>query len=404
MTNLKVIVIGGGATGLVAAILASTKHEVTILEKNSSVGKKILVTGNGKCNYFNTDFTSTHFQTHCPSFLEEIINEKNIAITLSFLEKLGIVPMIKNGYYYPFSNQAVSIQNILKTEAMKRGITICLDTEVEDVVYDESFSVVTKQGIYHADKVIFATGSLAYYANSSNTPYEILKKFGHHLYPILPGLVPLLSDFPYQKEWAGIRVSAKLSFVLDHEIIKEERGEVQLTNYGISGIPTMQLSNVVIPLFQEGKLCKIYINFLDGLGISTKEEALQFLEKRNQNLKERTVSELFDSILNYKLVHVLLKNLGLSLDSEWNQLEEKQKNSLIDSLVSFSLDITGYQGYKEAQICLGGIPLEEVTTEFESIYQKGLYIIGEILDVAGDCGGYNLGFAWLSGVLAGGAL
>ena len=261
---MKVIVIGGGASGLVSAIYAYDNGcDVTIIEKNNTLGKKILVTGNGRCNYFNDDFSSRHYVSE--SNIEELINDKNKEKILDFFKKVGLVSKIKDGYYYPYSNQAVSIQNTLITEIKNRDINVLTDILVESVQYtNDLYQIKTNKGFFEANKVILATGSRALYnTDTEDIGYNILKKFGHRIFKPLPGLVQLKSEGSFLKEWAGIRCDAKLMLFSNNFLIKSEVGELQLTNYGISGICTLQLSNYAVLALNQNKNVFVKINFLD---------------------------------------------------------------------------------------------------------------------------------------------
>lgn len=399
----KVIILGGGASGLTAAICLKRRGiDVTILEKNKQVGKKILVTGAGKCNYFNEDFTSTHFIATASECISSFITEKNVKRTKAFLDSLGIIPKIKNGYYYPNSLKAVSIQNSLLTELRNLQVSILYDVTVQEIKKKDHFILKTTKGQFETQNLIVATGSKAYYHTEEPTfLLDSLKKLGHTIVPIYPGLVQLKAKGNYFKEWAGIRTEAKLSLFIQNRLKKEVVGELQLTNYGISGICTMLLSNHLVPKLQEEKI-EIRINFLEPLQMKTVEEAREFLEKRNVTFPNRTISELLDTILDYKLTNVLLKRVGLSLDATFSSCTKEIIDKFLYSLVSFPLEIIGYNSFKEAQICLGGVDLREIDERtMESKKVKNLYMIGEMLDMNGDCGGYNLGFAWMSGILAG---
>ncbi len=399
----KVVIIGAGASGLAAAIVLKRRgFDVTLLEKNHQVGKKILVTGSGKCNYFNEVFETKYFTSKRKEKLEEIITEENIKNTKQFLTSLGIIPKIKNGYYYPSSLKAVSIQNSLLTEIKNLNIQVLYDKTVIDIKKEEHFLIQTEQEIMKAESVIIATGSRAYFdTEEPNLILNTLKTMGHTIVPIYPGLVQLEAKGNYFKEWAGIRLDAKLSFYHEQIGKKEVSGELQLTDYGISGICTLILSNTIVPLLKKENQ-KITINFLDCLNIDTIKEAQAYLENRNQLLPNRTLDELFDTILDYKLTNLLLKLSNIPLHTKMKEVKKEQLEIFLSNLVSFPLLITGSKSYKHAQICLGGVDINEInSTTMESKIIPNLYIIGEALDVNGECGGYNLGFAWMSGLLSG---
>lgn len=400
----KIMIIGGGASGLATSIILRRKGlDVTILECNSNVGKKILVTGNGKCNYMNDDFSIDHYTSNDLDILEKIITDDNKNKILEFFDSLGVVARIKNGYYYPQSNQAVSIWNVLVTEARNLGVKFIVDTTVSSISYNNGYVI---NGKYNCDKVILATGSRALYDKEANSlGYDICNKFNLHINKVLPGLVGLKCAGDYFKEWAGIRSEVGVSLYIDNKFVKEECGEIQLTNYGVSGICSMQLSNYAIPAFEDKKEVYLSINFLRYLGISSSEDFKGFICKRNNDLLNRTISELFDTVLNYKLSNLILKLVGIKLDSKVSSLSLEDLLALGEYLTNFRLKVIGYNDFKDAQICLGGVSLKDINiNSFEANNQKNLYVIGELLDVNGDCGGYNLGFAWLSGILCGEAI
>ena len=401
----EIVIIGGGASGLVTAITAARKgKKVTILEKNNIMGKKILVTGNGRCNYFNQDQNIEHYRSENPELLEKLITKSNLEKVLHFFEEIGIEPKIKNGYYYPYSNQAVSIQNALITEINNLDIDIKNKIEVNEIKkQNDKFVITTNMQNINADKVIIATGSKsAPKTGSDGMGYEICKKLGHTIIKPLPALVQLKGNEKFFKEWNGIRADVTISLYEDNKQIAQETGEIQLTDYGISGICVMNLSGRVARGLYNGKKEYIIINFLEGLSIQTQEQFIEFMNKRNNIMKNRTISELLEGIINYKLVNVLLKKSKIQNNTKWNQLLEQQKIEIAKNIVELKIEITDTNSYDKSQVCSGGIPLNEIDTNtMESKKAKGLYIIGELLDCDGDCGGYNLTWAWITGMIAG---
>lgn len=400
----KVIVIGGGASGLTASIYASKNNDVLLIEKNNNLGKKILVTGSGKCNYFNSDFTIKHFSSENIELLDQIINNENINRINNFFESLGLVSRIRDGYYYPYSNQAISIQNSLLTTIKNHNIKVLTNTVVIDIKYENNIYIVeTNNGEYEADNIILATGSRAFYDDmDADIGYKILKKFNHHIIKPLPGLVGLKGNESYFKEWNGIRADVKVSLYEQNNLIKEEVGEIQLTNYGVNGICILQLSNYAVRLLDNKKKIHLSINFLDFLNIKDKDSFINYFNKRNSSLNNRTISELFDTILNYKLSNLILKLSKIDLNRSYNSLSSLELNTLINNMISFRLDIIGANSYKEAQTVTGGVDISLINLKtMESKIQKGLYVCGELLDINGECGGYNLGLAWITGIISG---
>lgn len=401
----KVIVIGGGASGLISAIYkAKSNYQVTLLEKNNNCGKKILITGNGKCNYWNKDQSLNHYHTPNIEILKKILTKENQEEVLSFFNSIGIIPKIKEGYYYPASNQATSIQTALIKEAKLSKVEILTNEEVISLTKEkDQFLVRTTTHTLTADEVILATGSKACpKTGSTGTGYTLAKQLGHTIIEPLPALVQLKATGKFLKEWHGIRTDAKISLYEDNKYIATQIGEIQLTDYGISGICTLSLSGRVSRGLHHQHQMKIKINFLTNLSLTNENDFISWMNKRNKEVKYRTISELLDGLLNYKLVNLILKLSKINKEQTWDNLSKQEKYLLGTNLTNFNLDITGTNSFDQAQTCTGGIPLTEINpTTMESLKTKGLYLTGELLDVDGDCGGYNLGFAWLTGLIAG---
>ena len=402
----KVIVIGAGASGLVAAIYAKSKgNDVILFEKNEICGKKILATGNGRCNFWNEDQRLEHYRSSNFEKIEQIINNKNKEEILKFFEKIGIEPKIKNGYYYPNSNQAISIKKAIELEAKNQNVTIKTDSEVVDLKKEkEGFKVILKNGQeIISNSVILSTGSKAApKTGSDGIGYQICKKFNHTIVKPLPALVQLKADGKFLKDWEGIRTDVLVKLYENGKKIGEEIGEIQLTNYGISGICVFNLSGRVSRGLNENKKENVRINFLNSLNINSSKDFIEWMNKRNLLVKDRSIFELLEGVLNYKLVNVLLKKSKINNNMKWEELSLSSKNDLAENITSFELDIIGTNSFDKAQVCSGGIPLNEIdVNDMQSLKVKGLYIIGELLDVDGDCGGYNLEWAWITGMIAG---
>lgn len=386
----NVLVVGGGPSGLVAAIFASQHTKVTVMERNSSCGKKLLLTGNGKCNYWNRDQDIKHYHSKEEELLKKIITEENLNQAFAFLSSLGIVPFIKNGYYYPFSNQAVTMKTALMKKAIKNGVEFFYDTLVHSIEKKEShFLVKTNNEDYMFDSVILANGGQAFpKTGSDGNGYRFLKKFGHTIIPPSPSLVSLKTNGNFLKKWHGIRTNVTVSYQG-----KEERGEIQLTDYGVSGICIFNLSRNAT-LKKDNTLVINFLPFTDN----PRDYFIHLF--KNQN--DYSIGELFDNILNYKLVNILLKESGISYDKNPIDLKEEEFERLIKTFTHFKLEVIGTNSYDQAQVCSGGLSLLEVnTTTLESKKIPHLYIVGELLDIDGDCGGYNLTNAFVTGMLAG---
>ena len=392
---MKTLIIGGGASGLIAAIYASFNSDVTILEKNKTLGKKILITGNGKCNYWNSNQDITNYYSSDIDIVKDILDEDSKIEINNLFDEIGLVPKIKNGYYYPYSNQATTVQTALIKELVNRGVNVEYETVVNDISFDNEFIVCTNKGDFRADKVIVSTGSFACSKTGSDGyGYEVAKKFGHKVIKPVPSLVQLKAKGNFFKDWAGVRSDVELTYNN-----KTEVGEIQLTDYGVSGVCVYNLSSMISrDLLESNPILKI--NFLPFLKSS--DEFINYMNDRNKLVKKRNISELLDGLLNYKLVNLLLKLSNIDRFDKWNDILNSKKTILADNLINFNLEITDTTGFDRAQTCSGGISLKEINPNtMESLKQKGLFFTGEILDADGKCGGYNLEFAFITGYKAG---
>ena len=392
----KVVIIGAGASGIIAALKASQKNEVTLIDGNDKCGKKLLVTGNSKCNYWNESINSDNYFTNDINILKSILDKKEEV--LDYLYSIGIYPKIKNGYYYPASNLAASIREIFDKEIKRNNIKVLYSTKVLDIEKtNDKYLIKTENEIIDADKVIIATGSKAApKTGSEGFGYKIAKKFNHKIHPVLPALVSINANEKFLKDCSGVRCDVKLELLVDNEKVKEEFGEIQLTDTGVSGICTFNISGLVSRALYNNKNVLVKINF-----VPTINNFKDFFENRNNNIPNRTIEELLESILNYKLTSVILKKANIKPKSYWNNLTNKEKYELIKNIDSFEIKILSTNSFDKAQVCTGGISLNEMNNNMESKYLKNLYFIGEILDVDGKCGGFNLAFAFITGYIAG---
>lgn len=395
----RIVIIGGGASGLMCAIHAKRDdNEVIILENREDLGKKILVTGNGRCNYFNENQYLKYYYSKDKELLKNIITIDNTNLVKDFFSNNGIVPLIKDGYYYPYSNQAVTIKDLLMRIVLKKGIKLVTNILVEEVTREEDFIINPKRENMKADIVVLATGSNAYYGDDiANFGYQIASSFKHSIIKPLPALVKLVIDEPYLKTWSGVRANVSLKLLKDKEIIKRESGEMQFTDYGISGICVFNVSGLVSKMLERREKVFISINFVPWYSGNFKE----YLEDKEDNLKEEKLSFFLEGFLNKKLIEVILKKNNLT-NKRWIDLNDEEKDKLVEELTNLTVEVKSTKDLKESQVASGGVKISEVNLgTMESLKQDNLYIIGELLDIYGECGGYNLTFAWLSGILAG---
>ena len=403
MSDIKIGVIGGGAAGMMAAITAARQGaQVTLIEANPRVGKKILSTGNGKCNLGNKNLDISQYYTEQPEILERFLGQFNTWDTISFFQGLGVILKEKNGYLYPVSEQAAVVQDALRYELDSLHVEEILECKVDEIKRDEKkgMILVAAQGTTYAfDKVIAACGGQAApKTGSDGSGYELAKQLGHSLVPLVPALVQLRCREDYMRNVAGVRADAEISVVSDGKCVAKERGELQLTDYGVSGIPIFQLSRVVNYILREQREVELVIDFLPDY---TEQEYEQLKLSRSLLLQgERNVEEFFTGMLHKKLMVLFIRLAGLNPRESALHANPVMMEKVYRNCRQWHLHVTGSNSFDNAQVCAGGVPLDEVTAGLESKRAPGVYFAGEILDVDGKCGGYNLQWAWCSGYLA----
>lgn len=396
----NVAIIGAGASGLVCSITAACRDvRVVLFDKNSFAGKKLLATGNGRCNYWNSDQSLSHYHSSEEDLLPNIITKSLENEVLDFFDLLGVVPLIKNGYYYPYSNQASSIRDLLEKEALRRDVVFAFDTEVLDVVLEEGkFVIVERDGREYFDDLVIATGSKASpKTGSTGFGYQIAEKFHHPIVPVRPSLVQLQCHGSFLKNWAGVRCQCSVSLFQDDVFLSSQEGEIQLTDYGVSGICVFNLSRYASIGLSQGKKISLKVNFLPFLDMNI----LDWLTSRGEQLSDYSMDLFLEGVLPSKLISVILSCCGISSKAVFTSLSLEEKKKLSLMLVSFPLEVSGTKDFSSSQVCSGGVALSSVSSDLESKIVPRLYFTGEVLDVDGDCGGYNLGFSWMSGILVG---
>lgn len=396
-------VIGGGAAGMMAAISAAGQGaKVTILEANDRLGKKILSTGNGKCNLGNERLDPEEYYTGEPEFLVKCLRRFSVDDTVIFFRKIGLLVKSKNGYLYPASEQASSVLDVLRFEVVAAGVEVVTGCRAERIVRDERMGGIQVQGdgkTFVFDRVILAVGGRAApKTGSDGNGYLLAEQLGHSLVPTVPALVQLKCRESFFKSISGVRAEAELSLMEAGECGTKERGELQITEYGISGIPVFQISRQVNYRLLREKEVEIVIDFLPDY---TPEAYEQLYISRVLLQGERTVEEFFTGMLNKKLMLLFIRLAGLKPTEDIETADREKIKQVFALCRRFVVHVTGHNGYDNAQVCAGGIPLTEVTEELESVKAPGVYFAGEILDVDGRCGGYNLQWAWSSGYIAG---
>lgn len=407
----KVAVIGAGASGLAAAVSAAGGGaSVDLFEQRDTAGKKLLATGNGKCNYLNTDQALCHFHSQNPVLAQEVLAHVSYEELRSFFEQLGILPCSRNGWLYPMSEQAQSVHMALTGAARSMGVSFICNTNVREIRQEAGqFLIGTEQGTHmRADRVILATGTRAGTREQTASACALAGQFGHHLIPYTPALCALRSDALICRYWHGVRTQAALTLLIDGQTAASEKGELMLTDYGISGIPAFQVSYLVAPALAKKHRVLARIDWLPELH----ETALaDFLDALGARFPDRKLSALLYGLLPVKLADSLVVEAVKREQAfagcaahllNWNSLKTAQRDCILRICKHFEIRINNVNDFEHAQVCAGGVPLTEIDTKTcQSKKTPGLFLAGELLDVNGDCGGYNLQWAWTTGILAG---
>ena len=400
---MKIGIIGAGASGLIAAIIAAKNGaEVTLIEKKDRVGKKILATGNGKCNFTNSSMKRIDLRSQSNSIYDDYISQFTEKDVLSLFEGMGMLVKNRNGYYYPRSEQASTVLDLLRLQIKNQNIEVLNEKFPETITKKKkSFEIIlnTKEKLFF-DRIIIASGSFAGEKNRDDfTGYTYAKNFGHTIVPVVPALVQVRAKGKEFKSISGVRCDANIQLYINNKCITEEFGELQLTDYGVSGIPVFQLSRYVSYGIYEKKKVTASIDFLPEY---EKEEWISFVKNKwHQCSKDLSCEEFFQGFLNKKLNLMFLKNAGIKAETPLKHLKYSKIEEIICSMKCWNIEIEGTNPYENAQVCAGGVSMEEIDLNMESKLVSGLYFAGEVLDVDGRCGGYNLQWAWTSGYLAG---
>ena len=397
----EIAVIGGGASGLMAAITAKKLgKEVIILERKDRILKKVLITGNGRCNITNVNANISNYFGKNISSVENILNRFTPQDTMDFFNELGIVCNEENrGKVYPLSGQASSVVDALRFEAEKLGIKIETEFYVRKIEKDGfKFRIYSEdRKKIEAGRVILAAGGQSYPELGSNgSGFELAKELGHSVTRLSPSIVQLKTEKHQVKGLQGIKTDVAVTAYGDNKKICTYNGELLFTDYGISGNVVFNIS-FVMPLY---KNVEFEIDFMEKFDYN---ELYEILKERKRILSHLTMENYFNGMINKKLGQFLSKVSGIEkLSKPVKDLNDSDIRKLCTVLKKYRVKILETTGFKNAQVTAGGVSLDEVNAEtLESKIVKGLYFSGEVLDVYGECGGFNLQWAWASGYIAG---
>ena len=398
----QILIIGGGAAGIAAAIAAADTDpaaRVVILEQQERIGKKILVSGNGRCNLGNRNIAPDCYHTEEPELLQRYLAKMPPEMTVDFFRGLGLYcTEDEAGRLYPYCRQGAMVLDVLMLALRQRGIEVrCGQTVTEITPKKGSFQVRTASGISHrGDRVILTTGGKAALKEGQEAGgYTLARRLGHHCTPLRPCLCPIVSDHKSLRSLKGIRCGCGLTLFRGKEQIAHTFGELQLTDYGISGIPAMELSCYM----KEGTGYSVEVDFLPDWGL---RELRELLLRRREALPHEPVESAFLGLIQKRILFALMKDCGISpLSREAGTLTDGELEALAKAIKGWQLEAEGTMGFAQAQVTGGGVSLQDVDENFASKCCPGLYLAGELLDVTGTCGGFNLHWAWCSGITAG---
>ncbi len=395
-----IIIIGAGAAGLAAAVTAADtapEADILLVEALEKVGKKILATGNGKCNLTNAGIALSDYHTRSPETLGRLLEQMPTQRTLAFFSALGLACMEDSaGRVYPYARQASMVLDVLRLAVeLRKGIEVRCGCRVEGIRSTEKgFQLTSETGErLCARRVILTTGGRAAPKQGSDgTGYALAQSLGHSCTPLAPALVPLKCRGKWFKTLKGLRVLCTAQLYQGKKCLGSQQGEVQFTDYGLSGIPIFQLSCL---LTAENEIA---LDLVPEYALDRLREDFLLRQRRSPG---ESVEDSLLGLLPKRLQFVLLREAGIDPALPVGQLSRRELERLASLYKHWRIPVWETQGWQQAQVTLGGVPLGEIGADFASKKCAGLYLAGEILDVTGACGGYNLHWAWCSGMEAG---
>ena len=383
---MDIIIIGAGASGIVTAINAKNENNrVILLEKNDRIGKKLLATGNGRCNYTNMNLSEKNYSS--PDFVKRTLEDFSNEDLINYFRILGLESTLDGNRVYPISLKANSVLNILIYWLDKKGIEVKTKSQVKEIKKTKKgYEVITNEETLSADIVVAAFGGKAMPASGSDgVSFEILKKMGIRVTDLKPALTQLKLDSKYLKHLSGTKVIGRARLLRDEKVIDEREGEILFANYGISGPPILDMSVNT----EEGDI--IEVPLINNL----KEDSIDMVYNRYYMFPDFSLEEFLMGLVDKKFIHYIVDSLDMDKNTAMNMISMWDFEKIIGLLLKSRFKVTGNTGFKNAQVTRGGVSLDEVSPEnYEAKKYKDLYIIGEALNIDGDCGGYNLHFAF----------
>lgn len=394
---MKIAIIGGGPSGVISAIeLAKNNQEVVLFEKNNRILKKLLATGNGRCNYTNIDVSSRNYNCK-DDFVKSVLEQFTRDDLIDYFKLMGIEPVVENrGKIFPVTLKASTVVNTLLEELKDLGVKILVDSEVLSIKKKKKFIVKTNNNSFEFDKVIFSVGGSSMPSSGSDgKSYKILENLGHSKIETFPALTQLKLSSEYLKSLSGVKVVGEVKLLEDNKIIDKRNGDLLFTNYGISGPPILDLSRKVNEKNKKLEIEMPLINNIDNI-----KEFRDLLYNRFYTLGHFSLERWLMGLVDKKFINMILKESNLSASTPLNLIEVSDFEKLLNILLKSRFVVIGTKGFENSQVTCGGIATSEIDNNtLESKIIDDLYIVGEVMDVDGDCGGYNLQWAFSSGIV-----
>jgi predicted Rossmann fold flavoprotein len=403
---MNVAIIGGGASGLVCAIEAARKGvHVSLFEKNSKLGRKILATGNGKCNISNLHLNPSRYHGESPQFVAPLLKRFDAPTCKAYFRSLGLeMREGEEGRLYPMSHQASSVVDILVHEARRLNVHVVCESEVSLVEKKGAdFILHVKDEMHRFDACVIACGSPAWKSlGSSESGYGFAKAFGHRVIEPYPTLVQLLSDEPHLKEASGVKMEASVALFIEGKKTQHALGDVLFTEYGLSGSAILEISRGASLAFVQHEAVFVVVDMMPHLSI----EALNtLLQKRLAYAQDKSLGLWLEGLIPKKLAAFIIHTCTLEHLKRASLLGPKELKKIVFALKALRLHVKDTKGFESAEVCAGGVDVRELDEKtLMSKKVENLYFCGEVLDIDGDCGGFNLHFAWSSGYVVGQSL
>ncbi len=386
---------------MMAALTAAedNNNHIVLLERQQRVGRKLLATGNGRCNLTNIGATAANYHGEQPAFVRPALRQLPPTETLALFRSFGLLTVTEpSGRVYPLSDSASSVLDVLRFQLMQRGVELRCAAPAREIRREKGgFSIRTDEEPLFADKLIVACGGAAGKKLGGVTDgYELLAPLGHKRTKLYPSLVQLVTEPDYPRALKGVRADASLRLLRGKSCLGEAQGEVQFTERGVSGPASFELSRAV-STGSEGLVLE-----LDFLRDYTETQLRALLIQRRESLPDLEAAELLTGLVHNRLGKMILRYSGVDTKKTVGTMSDRELSHAVDACKNFRLPLRGTEGFDNAQVTAGGLRTADFDPEtMQSRLVPGLYVCGELLDIDGDCGGYNLQWAWASGRLAG---